>query len=175
MDVFDDLARAAEGDRERKARAIVLRGCLLHASCLRPPEAVYILIRVSNANKTTFDESFEQRVVNWREVLVFVNEDEWKFRECSSEQCGHVYLIVVIDETVVGLLDRALEDGVDKIGGEVIWHFLAGVVEFLTVDKATGVGIDAFRDVAEGLGLCDSVDDGHVDGPEGLALVVGNG
>ena len=39
------------------------------------------------------------------EVLGFIDEDKGKSRKCTSEQCGHIYLIVIINPPFVSSFD----------------------------------------------------------------------
>jgi len=120
VDMFDDGRRAAEGDGEGEGLHRIGLGGFAHSFGFGSSEPIYILEWVSNSNKTVLDESFEHGVVNRAKVLVFVNKNQWESWECTSEQCGHVYLIVVINKTIVGLADTSRKDGVNKVGGKVI-------------------------------------------------------
>src|SRR6266487_3072693 len=97
---------------------------LLHSASFCTTEAIDVLIWVSNSNKTAFRKALQQEMVNGGEVLVFIEKDSWELRICSSEQCGHVHLIVIVNESIVRGLNGSDEDTIDKIAGKVIWHLV---------------------------------------------------
>src|SRR6266481_3542933 len=100
--------------------ATVLLRRFFNPSGFGSSESIDVLPRVANSNEPSAHQLLKKGVIDWRQVLVFVNENKWKLRVCSTEQCGHVNLIVVVHEPFVGLLDATLKDGIDEVGGKVI-------------------------------------------------------
>src|SRR6266705_3858733 len=114
------------------------------------------LPRVTNSNEPSTHQLFKKGVIDWRQVLVFVNENKWKLRVCTAEQCGHVYLIVVVNEPFVGLLDATLKDGIDKVGGEVIREFFQSRVELGAGYESLRVGVEIIGDITQGFSKANS-------------------
>src|SRR5258707_9352617 len=102
----------------------VLGGGLLHSASFRTTEAIDVLMWVSNSDKTASRKALQQAMVNGGEVLVFIDKDSWELRICSSEQCWHVHLIVIVNESIVSRLNGSDEDTIDKITGKVIWYLV---------------------------------------------------
>ena len=98
--------------------------------------------------------------------MVFINEDQGKSRECSAEQCGHVYLIIIVDKSVVRLADASCKNCVNEIAREVIGALFEEGVEAGLGEESLGVGVFALRDIAQGLGEAYSGDDFVVGVPE---------
>jgi hypothetical protein len=69
------------------------------------------------------------------EVLGLVDKDEWKLWVCSSEQCGHVYLVVIVKETRVGRADGCNKDAVGEFADEGGGGLVEGGEEGLTFNK----------------------------------------
>src|ERR1700722_15197219 len=114
VDVADDCGGAGKGGGEGEGGAFVIALSLLHSPSFSPTKAVDVLVWIANTDKSTFSKPRKQGVVNRREVLVLVNEGNWKTWKCSSKQRGHVYLIVIIDKPFVACLNRAREDFVNE-------------------------------------------------------------
>ena len=127
------------------SRALPVLGGMLKVGI---PEAVDVLERVTHTNNTAFDETVEQRMVNGALVLIFVNHDAGKAWKCSSEQCGHINLIVIVDEAFVGAFDAFGEDGVDDFLGVFIGGLVHGGGELVDGGEALGSGVDIGWDVA---------------------------
>src|SRR6185437_4272485 len=125
----DDGLWAAEANGEVERGHFVGSLEVRHASGKRPSKSIDILPRITHSNNSMLTKSVEHGVVNWREVLRLIDEDEGKLRVCSAEQCGHVYLIIVVDGAVVGSFDRSSKNCVNKVRDEVVWGFFERSME----------------------------------------------
>src|SRR5229473_3611355 len=85
---------APERDRERLFLAIEGFLPFPHALLDSTTKGIDRLPWVTNTNVPTFAELSEHFMITRVEVLVFVNEDNGISWKCTSEQCGHIYLIV---------------------------------------------------------------------------------
>src|SRR6185312_8706167 len=119
MNITNYFRRAAERDREREFLALVVTRGFRHAFGFGPSKTIDILIWVSNTNETTFDESFKQCVINRGKVLVFVHKYDWVFRIQSSKQCGHIYLIIKVEQAIIALSYASCEYRVNESCGKV--------------------------------------------------------
>src|SRR3974390_2930915 len=102
--MLNHLLGAPKANTQGHSHALILPLRLHHPLSFGSPETVNVLERITDSNEPTSDKSFEHRMVDWRKVLVFVNKDQGKPWICSSEQCGHINLIVIIDVPIVSRL-----------------------------------------------------------------------
>src|SRR5260221_9014602 len=114
---FDDGLWAAEANAKRKLDHRVLCDRCRHTSRYCSTKPINVLIWVSDSNDTVFDESCKQCMIGRGLVLIFIDHDSWKLWECSSEQCGHVNLIIEIDEPKIRTSDRLTEKLVEEFNG----------------------------------------------------------
>ncbi len=68
-------------------------------------------------------------MINWGLVLVFVNHNSGKLWVCTSEQCGHVNLIIKVDRTGIGSGNGGGEDVINDLRCVIGWAFVHGSVE----------------------------------------------
>src|ERR1700676_2060232 len=91
----------------------------------------------------------EHLKIDGGEVLCFVDEDSRKLRVCTTEQCGHIYLIVIVDEARVGGFDRAEEDFFEEEGADGADVFGKGSVELDFGNEPFRVWIFSFWYISE--------------------------
>jgi hypothetical protein len=101
----------------------------------------------------------EHFMINGGEVLRFIDEDKGKSRVCSSEQCGHVYLIVIVNRPGVGGFDGREEDLFQEVLGEGGGGFVESGVKVSRGDKSLSVRELSFGNVAQALSEADGPDD----------------
>src|SRR5215475_6796178 len=101
-DVVYDRFGASKANREPRRRHGKLIPSSIHTVLHRAPEGVNGLVRIPDRYEPTTTELSEHFIVRGVEVLLLVDQDNRKLWECSSEQCGHVYLIVKVDKPIVG-------------------------------------------------------------------------
>src|SRR6516165_3534511 len=122
---------------------------MIHPFLNRSTKSIDTLPRVTNCNKTSAlgDEPFKHRMINGRKILRLVDEDKWILWEISSEQCGHIQLIVKVNAPGVRRLDALPEDIVDERLRELRWLFFKTVEENIGFNETWGSGADVIGDV----------------------------
>ncbi len=105
MGVLNNFFWASERDGEIEGLTPELVLESLHSLCNSTPETVNRLPSVANDNNPTSRQLVEHRMVDWVEVLSFVNKGNGKSWKCTTEQCGQVYLIVKINPPFVSSFD----------------------------------------------------------------------
>src|SRR6266568_5865737 len=109
---------APEADREVRFLHVEPFAEALHTSLDSTPESINTLPCVAHCTNPLSCEFIEHCMVRWREVLGFVDQDTGKSWKCTSEQCGHIYLIVIINEPFICGFNRGDEEGIDGRGDE---------------------------------------------------------
>src|SRR6266704_3653102 len=88
-------------------------------------------------------------MINGVKVLDFVPENMGKSWKCTSEQRGHINLIVVINPPFISSFDASEEESIDEGGEEERGFLFERCMELLLGGEALGAGELSCWDVAK--------------------------
>src|SRR5215472_11539556 len=139
LDRADDGFGAAPADCEVCLFRIEFGFVPVHPIRIGSTKSIDSLPSVTNCNNTRSVESFEHCMITGVEILPFVDHDKGKLREWSSEQRGHVNLVVKVNRPVVRCFDRSGEDRLHKAPPKLAKVCVEAVGEFLGTSQSLSV------------------------------------